>query len=100
MTMRQRLSLNSLAVVVLILGLGMLAGPATAQPVATPGFSHSARTYVTPFALNFDVPDGATVRYTVNGSTPSQSSLLYQPGNPVSISSTRNGSGAGLSGGR
>lgn len=65
-----------------------LAVSAAAQSVAPPEFSHPAQTYVTPFALSFAVPEGATVRYTTNGAVPTISSPAYQAGHPISISGT------------
>jgi hypothetical protein len=86
--MKRRTSAILAVAIFQIFGLLLLVIPVTAQVVPSPGFSHTARTYVTPFGLTFDVPDGATVRYTTNGSVPTASSPAYSPGSPINISGT------------
>lgn len=61
---------------------------AAAQVAPSPELSHSARTYVTPFVLTIDVPEGAIVRYTTNGAEPTEASPAYQAGQPIHINGT------------
>jgi len=57
-------------------------------PAATPSFSPSGGTYSTAQSVTIsDSTPGATIRYTVDGSTPTTSSLIYS--SPISIASSQ-----------
>ncbi len=45
--------------------------------VPAPAFSHVSGFYSTPIELKINIPDGYTVYYTTDGSTPTQSSSIY-----------------------
>jgi hypothetical protein len=83
-----RLSTYSQIGITQILGLILFATSVAAQPVAPPEFSHPAQTYMSPFQLSFEVPEGTTVRYTVDGNVPTTSSTAYPAGSTISISGT------------
>ena len=55
---------------------------ASAAPAVT--FSQAGGTFVTPFSLQLSAPASAAIYYTINGTVPTQNSLLYQSG--ISIS--------------
>jgi hypothetical protein len=88
MTVPRGLSALSRVLIAQILVLPLCVVLATAQPVPPPEFSHPARTYTAPFRLSLDVPEGATVRYTTNGDSPSTASQAYNPDSGISITGT------------
>ena len=51
---------------------------ASAAPAVT--FSQAGGTFVTPFSLQLSAPASAAIYYTINGTVPTQNSLLYQSG--------------------
>jgi uncharacterized repeat protein (TIGR03803 family) len=58
--------------------------------VATPGFSPGGKTYTYPITVAISCStSGATIHYTTDGSTPSQTNgILYSASNPVNINVT------------
>ena len=52
-------------------------------PAASPQFSQPSGTYTTPFDLEITSPDGGTIYYTTDGSTPDDSSTEYTAAIPI-----------------
>lgn len=68
------------------------------SPVATPTFTPGAGTYPTAQTVTISTAtSGATIRYTVDGSTPTASSTLYT--GPISVPSSRTVKAIGLKSG-
>ena len=44
--------------------------PTAAQRLPQPAATHGSQLFTTPFTMSVDVPEGATLRYTTDGSTP------------------------------
>ena len=62
---------------------------ASAQTVATPGFSPAAGTYTSTQTVTIsDSTSGATIYYTTNGTTPTTNSTVYSSAITVSVSET------------
>lgn len=58
----------------------------SATTLSEPVFSHPAGTFLEPFDLSFEVPEGARLYYTTNGSKPDESATLFNPEHSVTIS--------------
>ncbi|WP_258953373.1 chitobiase/beta-hexosaminidase C-terminal domain-containing protein [Lentzea californiensis] len=70
-----------------------------AQPVATPTFSPPGGTYSTAQTVTISTStSGATIRYTVDGSTPTSSSPVYS--GPISVSGNRTINAIGIKSGQ
>lgn len=70
-------------------GWGSSAGPNDAPPAA-PGVSVPGGRYEHPVELKFTAERGTTVRYTLDGTTPTRDSQVYAPGRPLKISDDTN----------
>ncbi|SFR24700.1 Chitobiase/beta-hexosaminidase C-terminal domain-containing protein [Lentzea waywayandensis] len=69
------------------------------QPVATPTFSPPGGTYATAQTVTISTAtSGATIRYTIDGSTPTSSSTLYS--GPISVPSNRTINAIGIKSGQ
>ncbi|MER6502653.1 chitobiase/beta-hexosaminidase C-terminal domain-containing protein [Streptomyces sp. NPDC001455] len=66
--------------------------PATASPAvpAAPGVSVPGGRYEHPVELKFRAERGTTVRYTLDGTTPTRDSRVYSPGRPLRITKDTN----------
>ena len=60
-----------------------------AQPAATPTFSPAGGTYTSAQKVSLaDATAGASIYYTTDGSTPTETSTLYSSTTPIAVSST------------
>ncbi|MFJ4852496.1 chitobiase/beta-hexosaminidase C-terminal domain-containing protein [Streptomyces sp. NPDC088730] len=66
------------------------AGPQPSAPPAAPGVSVPGGRYDHTVSLNFRAGRGDTVRYTLDGSTPTRESRAYSPGRPLRITEDTN----------
>ncbi|WP_193433113.1 chitobiase/beta-hexosaminidase C-terminal domain-containing protein [Streptomyces luteocolor] len=73
-----------------------LAGKAPAAPV----LSRAGGRYERPVSLTLRAERGTTIRYTLDGTTPTRDSRLYVPGRPLRITKDTNVSAVAFRGGR
>ncbi|CAM3127538.1 metallophosphoesterase [Prescottella defluvii] len=70
-------------------GSGSTAGPNDAPP-SPPGVNVPGGRYEHSVALKFETERGTTVRYTLDGTTPTRDSQVYAPGRPLKITQDTN----------
>ncbi|MEU0833621.1 chitobiase/beta-hexosaminidase C-terminal domain-containing protein [Streptomyces sp. NPDC005969] len=66
------------------------AEPDASHPPAAPGVSVPGGRYEHAVTLKFSAERGTTVRYTLDGSTPTRESSVYSPGRPLRITEDTN----------
>src|SRR6267378_5083497 len=72
-----------------VMQLVALKGPGSQATTATPSFSPTPATYTSAQTVHLaDTTAGATIYYTLDGSTPTTSSTVYNDATPIQVSST------------